>query len=376
MSSPAAPAVVDRRAFLATTAMLVAAACAGDTRTAPSPTTSAGRRALPVRGVNYDVGTRFAGALSRTSWEPAYVRRELSTVRHELGANAVQLVGTDVDRLLEAAEAAIDAGLAIWLEPRPFDQPAGDAVELFRTVAVAAQQRRDSGVDVTMSLGVEHTIFLDGLVPGADFWERATNLERADPLVVDRRLDDVLRDAAAAVRAEFDGPVTYAAGAWENVDWSRFDLVGVNLYRDSTNAATYPRHVRALHRHGRPVVITEFGCCSYVGAAERGGTGFMIVDWTGPQPILRGPPVRDEDVQAGYLDELLDVFVANRVHGAFVWDFIEPDSPYSPDPAHDLDMAGFAIVRCDGPGSPDDYATTGRWTPKKAFETVARRFQP
>ncbi len=129
--------------------------------------------------------------------------------------------------------------------------------------------------------------------------------------------------------------------------------------------------MRALHRHGKPVVITEFGCCCYVGADDRGGDGFTIVDWSGPEPVLTGNPVRDEQVQADYLDELLDVFEAEGVYGAFVWNFIEPDSPYSPDPRRDLDMAGFAVVRCD-----DDYAATGRWTPKAGYDTLARRFRP
>ena len=132
-------------------------------------------------------------------------------------------------------------------------------------------------------------------------------------------------------------------------------MVGVDLYRDASNEATYRQDVRALHRHGKPVVITEFGCCSYVGADDRGGEGFMIIDWSGPEPVLTGNPVRDEQVQADYLAELLDVFEAEDVHGAFVWTFIEPDSPYSPDPRRDLDMAGFAIVRCEA-----DYAATGR----------------
>ena len=171
----------------------------------------------------------------------------------------------------------------------------------------------------------------------------------------------------------FGGPVTYSSGTWEDVDWRPFDLVGVDLYRDRYNAATFADQVRSYHRHGKPVVITEFGCCSYVGADDLGGLGFTIIDFT--TGTLRGDPVRDESVQADYLAELLDVFEAERVHGAFVWNFIEPDSPYSPDPAHDLDMACFAVVRCDGPGSPDDYAATGRWRPKEAYRMLADRWR-
>ena len=252
----------------------------------------------------------------------------------------------------------------------PFDAEPKDAIELFVTVAAIAESVRTSGGEAVMSLGVEHSLFLAGLVPGADFWERATNLARTDFDRLARELNAFLTGAVAAVRPDFGGSLTYSSGTWEEVVWEPFDVVGVDLYRDASNEATYQQAVRALHRHGKPVVITEFGCCCYVGADDRGGDGFTIVDWSGPEPVVTGNPVRDEQVQADYLDELLDVFEAERVQGAFVWNFIEPDSPHSPDPRRDLDMAGFAVVRCD-----HDYATTGRWTPKAGYRTLARRYR-
>jgi hypothetical protein len=57
--------------------------------------------------------------------------------------------------------------------------------------------------------------------------------------------------------------------------------VGVDLYRDESNEATYAREVRALHRFGKPVVITEFGCCAYRGADKRGGEVKVLAPETG-----------------------------------------------------------------------------------------------
>ena len=148
------------------------------------------------------------------------------------------------------------------------------------------------------------------------------------------------------IRPIFGGQLTYSSGPWEEVDWRPFDVVGIDLYRDTENAATFVDDVRALHRHGKPVVITEFGCCAFRGAEDLGGGGFLVVDWTAAPPIVEPGLVRDEQVQARYIDELLDVFTAERVHGAFVYDFIEPGNPYSPDPRFDLDMAGFGVVKC------------------------------
>jgi hypothetical protein len=53
------------------------------------------------------------------------------------------------------------------------------------------------------------------------------------------------------------------------------------------------------------------------------------------------------------------------VHGCFVFTFVMPDFPHHPDPRHDLDMAGFGVVKA----LPD-----GRWEPKQAFAEVARRY--
>ncbi len=358
--------VIDRRTFLAGIgAGLVVAACGGD---GGSGNGDSSRRRIPERGVNYDVGTALFGGLSRTAWTTAHVDRDMAAIADELGCTAVLLVGSEIDRLQEAAMLATGRGLAVWFEPRPFDATPAEAIELFTSVAQVAEHMREH-TDVTMSLGVEHSLFLDGLVPGADFWERAENLAEIDFDALGRDLNAFLGDSVAAVRPAFAGPITYSSGMWEDVDWARFDLVGVDLYRDASNEATYEQDVRALHRHGKPVVITEFGCCSYVGADQRGGDGFTIVDWSGPVPVVTGNPVRDEHVQANYLDELIGIFENAAVHGAFIWNFIEPDSPYSPDPRHDLDMAGFAIVRCD-----TDYGMTGRWTPKAGFHAVAQHF--
>lgn len=57
----------------------------------------------------------------------------------------------------------------------------------------------------------------------------------------------------------------------------------------------------------KPVLVTEFGCCSYRGADRRGAAGDAIVDWRDPgEPRIRGSHQRDEAVQARYIGELLD----------------------------------------------------------------------
>jgi hypothetical protein len=109
-----------------------------------------------------------------------------------------------------------------------------------------------------------------------------------------------------------------------------------------------------------------------VGADQRGGAGAEIVSWT-PYPHLADPPVRSESAQAGYVAELLEIFEAEAVHEACVFQFVEPAYPHAADPHLDLDRASFALVktrrqdqaRADGPY---------RIEPKLAFHAVAAHY--
>jgi hypothetical protein len=376
-----------RRAFIvgaAASAAGAVAACGGDggedgAGRDRSSTTGRGS-GLTLKGVNYDT--------EREVWRSEFVRREIETIRHDLHCNSILLLGSDLDRLTQSAAVAADNGLHVWFEPRNwqpgpagvgrFDASAADTIDFVATAARAAEDLRAEHPDVGLSLGVELTLFMAGLVPGDDMWERAAALETADPAVYNAQLNDFLADAAAAVRPIFGGQLTYSSGTWEGVRWDDLDLdvVGIDLYRDADNEATFVDDVRALHQFGKPVVITEFGCCSFRGAEDLGGNGFSVVDWAADPPVIADDLVRDEQVQADYVDELLDVFEAQRVHGAFVYNFVEPDNPHLPDPHADLDMAGYGIVKCYPSGTDQAYDRTGHFEPKAAFATIAERFRP
>ena len=68
-------------------------------------------------------------------------------------------------------------------------------------------------------------------------------------------------------------------------------------------------------------------------------------------PRVKQGHVRDERTQATYLNELIDLYAACGVHGCFVFTFVMPDFPHHADPRHDLDMAGFGVVRVSPRGS-------------------------
>jgi hypothetical protein len=171
-------------------------------------------------------------------------------------------------------------------------------------------------------------------------------------------------------RARFAGPVSYGAGDWERPDWSLFDVVGLDAYRDAANAATFAadlrRTVAEQHAAGRPVHVLEFGTCAYVGAAEKASQAAEVLGG-GRDGRMTVPTtlVRDEQVQADYLEEMFEVLAAAEVDGTFVWGFSEPAMTWSDVPGEDLDLASYGVVAA----LPD-----GTWRPKRAFATVARRY--
>jgi hypothetical protein len=322
-------------------------------------------RRAAVRGVNADTDREY--------WNADFVPGEMATIANDLHANAVILLGHDVDRLMVAARAAAEHGLGVWIEARQFDQDAATTLDFVTTVAREAEGLRRDHPDVALSVACEATIFMSGIVPGADYAERATNL--TNPTQYNAALNAFLADAVSAVRPIFGGTVTYTSGEWEEVVWDDFDVLGVDLYRDASNRAGFADHVQSLHRHGKPIVITEFGCCTFTGADDLGGLGFTVIDFSVDPPGIAPEYTRDEALQAGEIEAQLDIFEAAGVHGTFVYEFITPGAPHIPEyPQYDYDKASFALVKCYAEDHELAYATTGHYEPKLAFEAVARRF--
>ena len=101
----------------------------------------------------------------------------------------------------------------------------------------------------------------------------------------------------------FKGSVTYASVPLEIVDRSRFDFVSVDLHPDVRIRDRFTDLLRGFFGYGRLVVITEFGCRSYRGAADAGEMGWATSSSTSPSTArgleLNGEYVRDEAEQGG-----------------------------------------------------------------------------
>ncbi|MFK4089978.1 hypothetical protein ACI2LF_38055 [Kribbella sp. NPDC020789] len=308
-------------------------------------------------GVNYDTGLLYDGRSTRRRFATATVREELRLIADELHAPAVRVSGNDLDRLVLAGTAALDAGLELWFSPVPMDLEPDQFIEFLVECAVAAETLRARG-DVVLVLGCELSVFCTGFVPGESSGERIAAMTDpatfADPAKLSQlqagmlRWTEVQQRLVAAARAAFGGRITYAAGMWEEVDWSLYDLVAVDAYRDAQNAESFADELRERARWGKPVVATEFGCCAYRGAAARGGAGWMIVDRSVDPPVLNGSYERDEQEQVTYLQELVAELDRVGLDGAFWFSFAGYELPHRPDdPAHDLDISSYGLVAVD-----------------------------
>jgi len=353
------------------------------------------------RGVCYDAGRVLEGLNWRPVFDAAEIHRELQIIRDELHCNAVRICGRDLDRLEVAGRDALAQGLEVWLSPELWNESPDDTLAYVADAARVAAALHDRWPGrVVFSVGSELSLFMRGILEGDSFPERIEHpgfIEHIRAGAHNAPLNEFLRRAAEAVRAVFAGPLTYASVIFESVDWSRFDFVAVDLYRDADIRDRYEHVLRRYFTHGRPVAIAEFGCCTYRGAEHAGGMGWAVIDDTTTPPHIKDGLIRDEQTQAAELTDLLGIYDRAGVDAAFVYVFSTPINAYCDDPRYDFDMANYALVKSYGnrlgdaatayaplaaalPLLPWDTTRSGvtypdmPWEPKQAFHAVARYF--
>ncbi|RSN45045.1 hypothetical protein DMC64_19475 [Amycolatopsis sp. WAC 04197] len=334
---------------------------------------------MRAKGIAYDTGFVRGGRISRENFDLDLVKRELAVIRDDLHCNAVHLVGGDPERLEQAAHLAAELGLEVWFSPYPLELTPEEMLALFTDCAQRAERVRQAGAEVVFVTGVELSLMDHGFLPGADITERLERLFNRPESLGERtaeasaRLNDFLGDAVAGVRRHFRGKVTYACIPFERVDWSLFDIMSVELIRSAEVADRFQEGVRALVAQGKPVAITGFGTATWHGAGDQAPRSMEIVehDENGDPVRLNGEYDRDEAGQAAYLRELLEIFDAEGVDGAFVYLFALSNYPHRPDdPRRDLDLASLGIVKVLEDRDGDTYPGMP-WEPKAAFSALA-----
>ncbi len=226
---------------------------------------------MKIRGVTYDVGTTtINGGLTRETLPLDLVEQEMQVIAKELHCTAVRITGQDISRLKLAAGAASRQGLDVWLSPTLHDANERETFDQIIKAACVAEELHKLCRQVVLVLGCELSVFMSGLIPGNSGLERLATLSDPSRWTEDffaqrsplERLNTFLARTAMEARRHFAGPLTYASGLWEDIDWDIFDIVGVDAYRDASNASGFCDVVRNYLVYGKPTVVTEFGCCT------------------------------------------------------------------------------------------------------------------
>ncbi len=344
------------------------------------------------QGVHYDTGTVFRGpgyAIStrRSALDMTVVRRELEIIRDDLHANAVRVVGSDGGRMTAVAEIALGLGLEVWFSPAFFEySPEETTARLVAASKAAAELEAAHPGRVVFVAGGELTLFMPGILGGKSVTERLQGLKGDPAQLGNGKLDAYLAALVSRLRAGFDGPLTYAALTFEQVDWGPFDYVGVDHYREARTKDRYVEMLEPFLSTGKPVIVTEFGMRTYHGAESSGALGFGVTDpirlylHTRPvigrffRPRLKGTFQRDEAMQARELAATLGELERSGVAGALLSTFVTPEACTDDDPRHDLDMDSMSLVK-SLPGGRHGMAYPDMpWEPKEAFAAVASHF--
>jgi hypothetical protein len=322
---------------------------------------------LNRKGVCYDVGRVLMDGNWRPRFDPRVVRRELDIIKNDLHCNAVRICGLDIDRLMTASEDALSRGLEVWLSPEMWDRSQDETLEYIVRAAERAERLRQRWPGkLVFSVGSELTLFSQGMIEGKNVFDRISRPTFWGDIMAGKHngpLDAYLSNLSEAAKS-FGGPLTYFSLPFETVNWRPFDFVGVDHYRDARVKDSYGQMISKYNALGKPVIVGEFGCCTFRGADLLGANGFMItfgmmegllgpnqrfpktfMDMAHVPPRADGHYIRDEGLQARELVDQLGVLDAAGVEGAFVQTFVVPNSPYHPDPRYDADMANFSLVR-------------------------------
>lgn len=329
---------------------------------------------MRYRGIVYDVGLQFTpGNYSVDSLSPEAMRYDMDIIANVLRCNAVRIEGEDPVRLVEATRIAHDAGLEVFFNPWLMGEGVDTVATYMANAARLAQSLRNEGIDLTFVAGCEFSAFNKGIFEGNTINERLASM----PNLVDSaffvdsqaRLNSALKQIADSVRANYDGRVTYASGTWEMVDWSLFDIVGIDYYRDRQTDDEYVEGLQRYFAIGKPVWVMEVGCCAFEGAAKLGGGGFTIclgVDGDGNGVYAGGQaPRRDEQEQADYIETQVRLLYPTGIEGMFIYQFAFPVSPHR-EHGYDADLTAYPIVM-SFPADDVRSRLLPAWEPKQAF---------
>lgn len=329
---------------------------------------------MKYKGITYDVGTEYMlGSLTRSGLTREVIEKDIFEIKNNLNCNSIRIYGTEKHLLILAAEVALKSGLNVWLSPRLINENVQTTINFLEGIAKEVETLKSVYIDkeIVFIIAGEATIDLKGFLEGETIYDRIQNIAKPSFFIkkafgikppYQNAFINFLHQSVLAVRKNFTGKITYASGMWEIVDWTIFDFVSINLYKASFNKSFFNKTIRKMESKGKPLAITEFGCCTYIGADRKGPTGYTVLDTTTEPPIFKEKCERDEQTQADYISDLLQTFEKEKVDATFIFDFYSQNLTHSSNPVLDYDKASFAVTKSIG---------KNKWEPKKSFYIIS-----
>ena len=247
------------------------------------------------------------------------IRNELRIIKEDLGCNAVRLISDSNSKLIEAAEIALKFNLEPWVSNRLFGLNTKGAKKVLRDLAISCEiLRKRYSTQIIIIVANEPSLdtrFVWRIGPPSTgsklehFFSTHRQNEKLD-------LSSFISELAIEVKKYFNGPITLASGPWEKIDWKYFDYIGVNLYINKHNKDIYENLIDEYKGYKKPLVITEFGCCTFKGAADYGGNGWNYAS--------KNNVVYDKTEQANTIEKCINIFKNKDVEGSFLLGYVEP----------------------------------------------------
>ena len=329
---------------------------------------------MKIKGMNYDIGIQFAFGVPESCnnrFNPEQMKTDFAIIKNDLGCNAIRLSGTNVDEMVTGTELVLQAGLDCWVSPHYIDAPIEVVEKETQECAARVEALRQKYPDneVVFMYGCEMHHFAP-FIPGANFAERIQKL--GDPKIIaegTRKLNEYFARTIPEIRRVFHGRITYCTVWFEPIDWTLFDIISLDHYKDMYNNKNnkYIEDLKPFTQLGKPFAVTEIGYCCFEGCSQHGAAGYMQLYPVG-NGMLNTVMNRAEKEQADALVDALNDIDAAGCDGAFAFTFVYGNMPHvEDDPIRDMDMAGFSVVKTFADGRKGKVFPGTSWDPKEAF---------
>lgn len=285
----------------------------------------------PLR-INYK-GMIYAAGRMAPEWAvtPAIVpdieemNEQLSTIRSELGCNAIYLragAGYE-DNLIEACKIALRLEFdRIYAEMKYMHTTVEETAQKLSEFAPRIKALRETSDAIVFTIGSEFVYSIKDLLPGEQWIDQLNYAVQNYNDYIKRIKEQIPKSfqiILPAIKRVYDYPVAYAAELNEAnfVPWEDpvLESVCIDLYLADAygmNEQWMLNYLEKFGKFGKPINWSEFGCLTYTGG---GHYGYMTSAWaTSPY---------DEDEQAKYIQRYCNTFSKAGIEGAYYYIYNE-----------------------------------------------------